>query len=280
MYVLQLASWYSKEADAAAGRFLLDNCRALKRVHIDSDVLFLDLKPSFLFKKSYTRTSNGIRVSIINAFAPPKRTAWGIQVWLKKSCDAFKKEYHDKKLPDIIHAHSYLGALQAHRIYKELGIPFVYTEHLSAFLTNGVSRRYDEVLIEMNANASYRSAVSPELCNVLASKYHQSFAQIGNPVDTDFLNLAAPREDGQKINIFAFGDPPIVKGLDRMIDLAKLLMEQGYKFHLFIGDKVRQLSSWEKRVAKFNLQHTLPLQATSIEMSCGHTFIVRIFFYH
>lgn len=254
MYVLHLASWYSIKADVASGRFLLDYCQALKSVHVESDILFLDMKPSFLFKKSNTITYNGIHVSIINAFAPPKRTTWGIRVWLKKSCDAFKKEYRDKKLPDIIHAHSYLGALQAHRIHEELGIPFVYTEHLSAFLLSGVSKRYENFLIKMNKDAAFRSAVSPDLCRVLESKYHQLFVQIGNPVDTDFFVLATPQKAVKEIIVFAFGDPPQVKGLDRMIDLASQLVDRGFKFHLFIGDKVRQLPSWEKRIAKYNLQ--------------------------
>jgi glycosyltransferase involved in cell wall biosynthesis len=95
--------------------------------------------------------------------------------------------------PDIVHAHSLLNAgLLAHRIASKHGIPYVVTEHSTAFARGRVPRWKIPIAAPAAANASERIAVSDPFRLLMQSIFPSSGAWIALPniVDRSFLNGA------------------------------------------------------------------------------------------
>ena len=89
--------------------------------------------------------------------------------WIKAGLAAFKNYYKDEGMPDIVHAHNaiYAGML-AQKIKEKYGIPYVITEHSTAFAQKKIE---DKGLIKRMYSAYQSSkglfAVSRPFCELL-----------------------------------------------------------------------------------------------------------------
>jgi len=254
MKVLQLASWYSMSERNASGWFLHSYSGAVQQVGHESEILFINISP-FNFNKGVTKRAQlQNNATEIAPFGLPKLNGFLINFWAKRSAEIFEKYYKANDFPDIIHAHSFLAAIQANQIRKKLNIPFVYTEHLSSFLTDTVPRKYNPYIIEATKEAKLCTAVSQELCDKMQKETKRSFKRVFNPVDTVFFNLSNIEAQKQPLQIFALGDPPNIKGLDRMLNLCKILVEKKIIFNIVIGDQIRDANKWKRQISKMKIE--------------------------
>lgn len=119
-----------------------------------------------------------------------------------KLFEAYTREYG---LPDIVHVHSALYAgSSAREIKKKFGIPYVLSEHSSAFGRNVLSRNEIKFARGVAVDAAARFAVSATTARLLENRLdmeEKSWAVMANSVDHSFLEskLDAPCEKVQKL---------------------------------------------------------------------------------
>lgn len=122
-------------------------------------------------------------------------------------------------LPDIIHAHNvlYSGVITS-AIKMFYGIPFVLTEHSSAYLTNQIRKWQIHMIRNVLINADARIVVSPFLGDVLEKRYGsiiQPYHWIPNILDKAFeeQDLAKPsrRTKGDLFVILTIGNLVAIK---------------------------------------------------------------------
>lgn len=119
----------------------------------------------------------------------PQRT----ERWLGRGEAAVQKYIQRHGLPDIIHAHNLVPAgLFAARVAKQLGIPFVVTEHSSAWARRGDVYQMIEEAKVAAASASARLAVSQSLADELASAGLGQWEVVPNVLSPDFARAPAP----------------------------------------------------------------------------------------
>ena len=91
-------------------------------------------------------------------------------------------------VPDIIHAHNFLEAgLFALHIKKKYNIPFVLTEHSSAFARGLVRKELENEIKEICQQASALTCVSSPFKKLLENRYEFKFSVLFNIVDKLFF---------------------------------------------------------------------------------------------
>lgn len=150
---------------------------------------------------------NGIDIYRINGFfyTPPKenKNHYG---WIKAGLAAYKQYVKDFGKPDLIHAHNaiYAGML-ADKIHKLYKVPFVLTEHSTAFARGNVT---DKSLIK-KIKKSYESsillfAVSEPFCSLLNNFFNiNKFQCLPNVLDS-FLEKQTYKTRTNTSNEFVF----------------------------------------------------------------------------
>jgi glycosyltransferase involved in cell wall biosynthesis len=111
---------------------------------------------------------------------------------IKSNFDIFDKLFKDyiaiHGKPDIVHAHNFLYAgLVALKIKQKYNIPYILTEHSSAFARKLISPRIDKYLKEAYANASVVTAVSSKFASLLNKRTNIEIKVLHNIVDYLFF---------------------------------------------------------------------------------------------
>jgi glycosyltransferase involved in cell wall biosynthesis len=105
--------------------------------------------------------------------------------------------------PDVVHAHNFLYAgFMAEWLHRTWGIPYVLTEHSSAFALHGVSSSCDKMLKSVADAAGKLTCVSSGLKSLLQDRIKRNFALLPNIVDSSFFEI--PLEDSLNRGSFVF----------------------------------------------------------------------------
>ncbi len=136
----------------------------------------------------------------------PKLEIVSFRIWLKKGMELFEHYVERFGMPDVIHAHAtlYAGVL-ASRIKQVYGVPFVITEHCTAYLTNTITPWQRRLASEAINDSSENLAVSKEFANFLSGYFSNtcSWTPIYNPLSELFENSnILPRNKKQADFIF------------------------------------------------------------------------------
>lgn len=164
MHILLIPSWYKSLTEPVLGTFFEEQARALMKAGHKVGVIYPQLAPvRALFEKkdeiNHFVDDKGLPTySIIYQSMVPKFRKLiykKFAVAVEKVFNEYVKQYGT---PDIIHAHSvFHGGMAAFFISQNHNIPFVITEHLTSFMTGGISHKDDVGLsceIFNNADAS------------------------------------------------------------------------------------------------------------------------------
>jgi glycosyltransferase involved in cell wall biosynthesis len=123
--------------------------------------------------------------------------------WIRAGRAAFERYRQRHGLPDIIHVHSSNpAALLARRLYRQLGIPYVITEHSSFYKRGLVPKGLYPALRAAVRDARRLLVVSPALGEVLARELGECAANalwVPNVVEQDLLDAplaTPPRREG------------------------------------------------------------------------------------
>ena len=204
MHVLIIPSWYPQNPGDINGSFFREQALALRKHGCKVGVIYPDLR-SLKNWRSIFSSNNGINVETdegvetyrsrgMNWF--PRTIAATSKLFVWHGCRLYTKYVAENGVPDIVHVHSLLHAGSvAARICRNYSVPFVVTEHSSAFSRNLISIK--ELIFAKKASslASKKFAVSNEfaimLDNLLGSG-DAAWEEMPNIVTQKFLNHQLP----------------------------------------------------------------------------------------
>ncbi len=226
-HVLILPSWYPTRYAPLNGVFFQEQARALHKAGVQVGVIYPDLRSlrtlglrSVLENRFQVALwdEDGIPTVRFHGWNPPSARLRGkLFVGLALRLAISYIERFGK--PDLLHAHSVLwGGVAAREVGRRLGIPYVVTEHSSAF-GRGLIQTWQEPLIRAAfQDASAVLAVSRSLARLLAPYAGEREIEVlPNMVDTDYFTLPPrPRVlDPFRFLTVAFLTP--IKGIDILL---------------------------------------------------------------
>ena len=199
LHILIIPSWYPAKADDINGSFFREQALALsKKGHkvgvIASSMYSLRDWKSIIFKPHNVQFENdkGVltyrqqRVNYtprLKGITRARRVAMGA-----KLVDQYIVE---NGIPDIIHVHSLINAgFIAYKVKQKYGIPYVVTEHSTAFARGLVNKKTIKLLIPVIESSTRNIAVSNEFKNLLENTFkNNKWEYIPNIVNDDFLEF-------------------------------------------------------------------------------------------
>lgn len=231
MHVLIIPSWYPAYPGDVSGSFFREQAIALRKLGCEVGVIYPQLRSlrkwRSIFQGSYSIDMNddsGVRTYRqhgMNWF--PRLQGISQQVWLKAGLALAEKYIRENGCPDIVHAHSIFNAgFVAVAIKDKYGIPFVVTEHSTAYARRLIPADRLNSAIKVARKADELIAVSTEFCQLLGQILNipRKWRYIPNIVndaflqkqvsptrkdDFKFINIAlANKKKGQKNIILAF----------------------------------------------------------------------------
>ena len=197
MHVLVIPSWYHTTFNRIRGIFFKDQALAVldkvEKVGVVAPVLISIkevVKTKLLSFQEERCTDQGLfeYIQPILAFPFLKRYNRFLQYRIGKKM--VKNYILENGLPDIVHLQSALAGKLALWLQKEYQIPFIVTEHSSAFQRQKLSSSEISLAKEVFSSSNYNVAVSDVLAQDLFMLFNQDFIVIPNIVDTDYFTPA------------------------------------------------------------------------------------------
>jgi glycosyltransferase involved in cell wall biosynthesis len=197
MHVLVLPSWYPSDHAPASGTFFRDQAHALASAGHRVGVIAPDLRSvrtlatGRLALGRTHRIEGPVVVHRASSIAIPKLDRVNGKRWCSAARGLFGSYVAEHGMPDIVHAHSAIWAgVAAAQLSRDSRIPFVLTEHSTAF-ARGLFREWHQTyLAEAFAEARAVIAVSNDLRERLrAVRPSGRIEVIPNCVDIDTFTL-------------------------------------------------------------------------------------------
>lgn len=197
MHILIVPSEHlTTKKNPMAGIFQYEQGRALARAGLKVGILSVDFLAGIYWFKSYPYKKYESFTNI-NIYRKYKKKIFPFRFFSKEKEEKiylklFEKTYlkYIKKhgVPDIIHAHNFLEAgLFALHIKKKYNIPFVLTEHSTAFARGLVRKELENEIKEICQQASALTCVSSPFKKLLENRYEFKFSVLFNIVDKLFF---------------------------------------------------------------------------------------------
>lgn len=198
MHILILPSeHFVTEINPLAGIFQYEQALALKRAGHQVGVISVGfITTRYLLKKyPYQKVESTEGVNIYRKYKRvllPYRVLDFSSLACKYSnlfLNQLEQYIVDCGMPDVIHAHNFLYAGYLAKVAKEkYRIPFVLTEHSSAYARGLVESKYDPYLKDICNEASELNCVSSKFRGILSARLEHDFSVLSNLVDTRFFN--------------------------------------------------------------------------------------------
>lgn len=210
MHVLVLPSWYRENSEDIRGSFFREQAIALRRAGCKVGVIAPQIL-SLRHPLHALKADPSIR-SEMDAGVPTYRMAginWTPRVWtlnakrMERIGIALYRAYvADHGHPDVIHVHaSLLAGTAAMGIAKQANIPYVLSEHSTAYARGLISAAGIRIARSVAANAGARFAVSSPFARLLEHRLALppgDFAVMPNIVDQSFMDAPLPLRDTGK----------------------------------------------------------------------------------
>jgi len=267
-HILIIPSWYPQFSGDIGGSFFREQAIALKKAGYSVGVIYPQVRSlkdiKNILKKPYGLTrENDEGVSTLRCYTAnyfPKVKSYNKNRWIRIALKLFETYVELYGKPDIIHVHSmWYAGFAAQLIYEKYGIPYVITEHSSAFARNLIPRDIIDSLRSVVEQAKACIAVSQKFSNYLEAQFPSSnWLYIPNIVNDDFFT--SPKVVGStslssKIRIISICHLNKNKNTELLIRAFALVLEQvvGLNLELVIG------GDGEERETLQNLVNTLEL---------------------
>ncbi|MDA0835882.1 MAG: glycosyltransferase [Planctomycetota bacterium] len=181
MHVLILPSWYPTPLQPTRGIFFREQAQALRGSGLQIGVIAPQRQSLRRFTRRKNVASAGLDFVDDNGVATYSHYGWSwfpfwppchAKLWLLSGRRLFEHYVRQQGMPDLIHVHSALyGGVLADELRRRYDIPYVLTEHSTAF-ARGIVRSWQKPMIERAfRSAAARIVVSPSLGSLLAEQF-------------------------------------------------------------------------------------------------------------
>lgn len=207
MHVLIIPSWYPESQDDIRGSFFREQALALFKHGCRVGVVYpqhrslrqwrTGLSGKYGVEFDCDQGMPTYRFHGLNWF--PRLPSLAASIWVRHGLKAFDCYIKDHGKPDIIHAHSILNAgVLAKKIKESYGIPFVVTEHSTAYARGLIPSARLRLAKEVTLSASKLFAVSHEFCRLLTAKFGREteWNFLPNIVNQMFLSATRSPKEG------------------------------------------------------------------------------------
>jgi glycosyltransferase involved in cell wall biosynthesis len=254
MHVLIIPSWYPADSLDTAGCFFRDQAIALHNVGCKVGVIYHQ-HHSIRMIGDVLKTIGKIRYEDdhgvvtyrydgVNWF--PRLKDISIKYWVRNGMKIFRSYVRKHGKPDLVHVHSILYAgLFAEAIRKEDNIPFVVTEHSSAYARNMLNHDDIDTVKRICNSAGALLAVSDEFCTYLdrVIKNSKKWLCVPNMVGEDFLLHCGSLEKGRKFNFINIATMDENKNQRIIIDAFSQYFNKTDNVNLILGGEGALLKS-------------------------------------
>lgn len=226
-HILVLPSLYPTTAWPLDGIYVRDQAQMLFKAACDVGVIYPEYRswrtlsyPSpwkNRFQTSVTH-ENGIKTFRLHGWNIP-RFKVGTRVWMQMMMKLFTEYMDSVGKPDLCHAHNCLWAgLTAKKIFDTYSIPYIVTEHSTAFL-RGIPKEWEredvqEALREASAILVVGDSLKQSLLSYVSDK---PIRTISNVVDTGFFHRPAHRPKTSTFRLLTVAHLVERKGIDLLL---------------------------------------------------------------
>ena len=198
-HILIIPSWYPQFSGDIGGSFFREQAIAIRKAGYQVGVIYPQIRSlkniKSILKKPYGLTVeddegvNTIRWYAVNFI--PKNKKYNKSHWIKIALKLFETYVEQFGKPDIIHVHSMLYAgFAAQLLSEKYGIPYVVTEHSTAFARNLIPLDEISSLKQVASDAKACIAVSNEFSSLLNKLFEtQKWTYISNIVNDEFISF-------------------------------------------------------------------------------------------
>lgn len=215
LHILIIPSWYPASSGDIVGSFFREQAIALAKRGLNVGVIHPNLRSLRRARTIFTGPYNmlaendqGVQTFRSHGMAWfPRITRLSRWYWLRNGLRLFEQYVKEHGMPDIIHAHSMLNAgVLALDLHRRHGIPYVITEHSSAFARDLLSDEQMGLATSVATHAARRFAVSKPFCELLLHQLDKEpgvWEEMPNIVNQAFLDHDLQRYT-QKKQAFRF----------------------------------------------------------------------------
>ncbi|HEX9162010.1 MAG TPA: glycosyltransferase [Thermoanaerobaculia bacterium] len=228
MHVLLLPSWYSTADKPWRGAYFADQARALNRHGLRAGIAFVErrslsrLTPASIIASHFQVTSSDedrvptLRMKGWSTFA---QTNAGAMLWVELTRRLVRAYVAEHGVPDVIHGHAAMwGGHAAMLCARDLGRPFVVTEHASSILNLDIARANRPRVAAIYRNAARVVAVSDALKASVDCVAGREVAEVvPNAIDTRSFRVPPSPRSTRPFVFLAVGDLVPAKRADMLI---------------------------------------------------------------
>ncbi|MEA3383853.1 MAG: glycosyltransferase [Campylobacterota bacterium] len=191
--ILILPTAYPNIYNDHSSIFVQDQAEALTKYGVDVSVVgAIPISFKYIFKKKFLKfgtfrhKKNGVNVKLVLFPAIPKLRFFNEFIRTQINKYLLNKHYKNNSI-DVVHVHNSTAGKAALWIKQKFNIPYVVTEHSSAYARKLVSQKEIRSYTSIYTNANDRVAVSKEFCKILEDTFHLEFNYLPNVVNTEYF---------------------------------------------------------------------------------------------
>ena len=264
MHVLILPSWYyTAGSEEISGRNFHQLAKALRDTGVDARILYAHYSPlNPLVRKQSFLVEDDVPTTRITQWFPPKIHTTVIKWWIKKCAGDVLAYVQMHGKPDLIHAQSYMGSLIANEVKNKIGVRFIYTEHLSAFIEQRIPSKYIKMIRESCDNAALITCVSPGLGAKLMAYVRRPITVVPNFYEPEIFYKNETIAKQEKFTWVSVGEPSHVKGLDILIKAFGIVRQRlpDNPMKLIMIDKINDKEKLLQLAATFGVSDDIEWQ--------------------
>lgn len=290
IHILIIPSWYPHTTGDIGGSFFREQAHALRKTGNKVGVIYPQFRSIKDIKGIYSKPygieyidDEGLNTYKYHHLAVPKIHSIRQVRWINYGLKLFQEYAKNFGMPDIIHVHSLITAGNiALEIKSKYNIPFIVTEHTSAFARGLISNHNIKTLKKVVKASSYNIAVSKKFCSLLNDTFsNKVWNYIPNVVNNNFLNfdISTPHSESKFIYLSVCLLTKM-KAIDNLIRAFSNIYHEVPNAVLHIGGDGPERVNLQKLVSELNLQSkvvflgSLSRERVKLEMANSSVFVL------
>ena len=266
MHVLILPSWYPTYPGDFGGSFFREQALALHQHGCQVGVTYPQLRSLRQWKAIFSG-KRGVEEELDQGMPTyrlhgmnwyPRLPVLGRRKWLKDGLKIFEHYVRKNGKPDLLHAHSIFNAgILAYQIHNRYEIPFLITEHSTAFARGLVSDKDMKIATDVVAQSRKNFAVSNEFSKLLTKMLPASspWEVMENLVNQKFLEKPIAKKNTSKFTFINVAIATSKKCQLNIVDAFSRKFQQNQNVQLLIAGDGPELPRLTQRAVALGIEN-------------------------